>query len=83
MVPELSLERRETVWILPGVRARELRNPHPCTRGPDVYNHWQSNCFALSIVTRLHVKREELKASQVRNLFQDKFFFIRGRSPRQ
>jgi hypothetical protein len=22
MVPELSLERRETVWILPGVRVR-------------------------------------------------------------
>jgi hypothetical protein len=25
MVPELSLERRETVWILPGVRVKELR----------------------------------------------------------
>lgn len=26
MVPELSLERRETVWILPGVRAKNWEN---------------------------------------------------------
>ena len=69
MVPELSLERRETVWILPGVRVKELWKPHPCTRGPDVYNHWSSNCFAKSIVTRLRCDRKRTESISSSKLF--------------
>ena len=69
MVPELSLERRETVWILPGVRARELRNPHPCTRGPDVYNLWYSNCPATGMVTTLRCERISTESISSTKLF--------------
>ena len=69
MVPELSLERRETVWILPGVRVKELWKPRPCTRGPDVYNHWSSNCFAESIVTRLRCDRKRTESISSSKLF--------------
>ena len=40
----VTFDMRETVWILPGVRVKELRKPLPCTRGPEVFNQWWTGC---------------------------------------
>ena len=66
---------RETVWILPGVRVKELWKPHPCTRGPDVYNHWYSNCFARSIVTKLRCETIRTESISSSNLFPRQILF--------
>jgi len=67
---------RETVWILPGVRVKELWKPHPCTRGPDVYNHWYSNCFARSIVTKLRCETIRTESISSSNLFPRQILFL-------